>query len=109
MQDKLKEIIKKISIFTTDPDKDWRRLFIALICITVGVFAWSLFFYTKIQQDIADSELGRAKSPSTITTEQESELRDLIIELEEKKKKNSGVVNGTSRTSIQETRDPSRP
>lgn len=108
MQDKLKKILIQASIFTTDPDKDWRRLFIGLICLVLGVSVWSLYFYTQINQGMKVSETNRPKNAGSLVAEQGDELRRLVIELEAKKAKNEAVVKGEYLPSISKVVDPSR-
>lgn len=108
MQDKLKEIYKKISIFTTDPDKDWRRLFTGFMCLTISVFVWSIFFYIQVRQDIIDSESIKQKSIGTTVVEREDDLRKLIVEFEAKKQKNDALINGNSMPTILDLSDPAR-
>jgi ribonuclease HI len=66
MQDKITKILKQASIFTTDPDKDWRRIFVGLIVITVSVSVWSFFFYRQVNQDIQVSETKRPKNAGAV-------------------------------------------
>jgi hypothetical protein len=69
MQDKITKILKQASIFTTDPDKDWRRIFVGLIVITVSVSVWSFFFYRQVNQDIQVSETKRPKNAGAVVAE----------------------------------------
>lgn len=108
MQEKFKEILKKISIFTADPDKDWRRLFVGLICLAIIVFIWSVYFYMQIKQEIVDSEVTRKKTTIGITGEREDELRKLIIEFEVKKQKNDAVINGSHLPAVLDLSNPAR-
>lgn len=108
MQEKFKQILKNASIFTTDPDKDWRRLFASLICLVLVALVWSFFFFTRIQQDIADSEAKQAKGTSAVVSEKEDELRDLVVELETKKSKNNTISAGGYTATVSRFKDPSR-
>lgn len=108
MQEKLKETLKKISIFTTDPDKDWRRLFGALLVLTVIAFVWSIFFYIEVNQAIVSSESTERKTVDGVTTEREDELHKLITEFEAKKQKNDDVLKGTRRPALLDLSDPAR-
>lgn len=108
MQDKITQLIKYISIFTTDPDRDWRRIFIGLVAITLGVSAWSFFFYLQVNQDIQASVVKRPKNAGAIVSEQGDELRHLIAELDAKKLKNDAVIKGEYATVISNISDPSR-
>lgn len=108
MQDKITKILKQASIFTTDPDKDWRRIFVGLIVITVSVSVWSFFFYRQVNQDIQVSETKRPKNAGAVVVEQGDELRRLISDLELKKAKNEAVVKGEYVELVQKIIDPSR-
>lgn len=108
MQDKLKEILKKTSIFTTDPDKDWRRLFSGLVVLTVLALGWSVYFYTDINKEIIDSEAAGRKPGLMGTGEREDELHNLVIEFEAKKQKNDGIVSGTRLPAALALPDPAR-
>lgn len=108
MQNNLKEILKKISIYTTDPDRDWRRMFIGLIFLTVISFAWSVYFYMQTKQEIIDSESLKKGALTGTTGEREDELRSLIIKFEAKKKENDAVMSGVREPSVLELGDPSR-
>jgi hypothetical protein len=108
MQDKIKKIFIQASIFTTDPDKDWRRLFIGLMGVMLSVSVWSFYFYTQINQDIQISEINRPKNTGSLVVEQGDELHRLVLELETKKTKNEAVVRGEYLPSILRIVDPSR-
>ncbi|MBP6974374.1 MAG: hypothetical protein KBB54_00325 [Candidatus Pacebacteria bacterium] len=108
MQDKLKETLKNISIFTTDPDKDWRRIFITLMCLVLGLLTWSFFFYGQINKDIAESETQISKNAGGAVSEKEDELRSLVVELKTKKQKNEGIVDGAYVPAVLKLSDPSR-
>lgn len=107
MQEQIKKIIKKASIFTTDPDKDWRRLFVGLVCLLLGVSVWSFFFYSQITTDIATSEVKQVKSVGAAVTEQEDELRTMVEKFESKKKRNEAIVGGDSESLLLKLQDPS--
>ncbi len=108
MQEKLKEILKKTSIFTTDPDKDWRRLFSGLVVLTALALGWSVYFYMDISQEIIDSEAAGQKPGLMGTGEREDELHSLVIEFEARKQKNDGVVSGTRLPTVLALPDPAR-
>ncbi len=107
MQEQIKKIIIKASIFTTDPDKDWRRLFVGLVCILFGVSIWSFFFYGQISTDIATSEIKQVKNVGSAVSEQEDELRTMVEKFESKKKRNDSIVEGDSDASLLKLQDPS--
>jgi hypothetical protein len=108
MQDKLKEILKKTSIFTTDPDKDWKRLFGGLVCLTALALAWSVYFYIGIKQEIIDSESAGQKAGQMGTGEKEDELHSLVVKFEAKKQENDSVVSGTHLPAVLNLPDPAR-
>ena len=108
MQEKLKQIFKGASMFTTNPDSDWRRLFLGLILIILGLMTWSFFFYAQVKQDIEDSGAQKVRSTGGVSSAQEDELRDLILELETKKSANGGVIDGSYVPAVLKTSDPSR-
>ncbi|MCF7865752.1 MAG: hypothetical protein K9M11_04610 [Candidatus Pacebacteria bacterium] len=108
MKNKLKEILEKLSIFTTDPDKDWRRMFLSFVSLILISFTWSVFFYIRTKQEIADSESLRGSSLNSVAGEREDELRNLIMKFEAKKMENDAVVSGVRDSSVLELGDPSR-
>jgi predicted negative regulator of RcsB-dependent stress response len=108
MQDKFKEILKKISIFTTDPDKDWRRLFVGLIFLMLIVFVWSTYFYTQVKQEIIDSESMRQRITNGNTGERENELRKILVDFEAKKQKNDSLISGSHLPVVLDLSDPLR-
>ncbi len=108
MQDKITQIFKYVSIFTTDPDKDWRRLFVGLVCVLLGISAWSFFFYNQINRDIQISETKSPKNAGSVISEQGEELHRLVVELETKKSKNEAIVKGEYATVTSKMIDPSR-
>lgn len=107
MQDQIKKILIQASIFTTDPDKDWRRLFVGLMCILFGVSVWSFFFYGQISTDISTVEVKQVKNVGTAVTEQEDELHSIVVKFESKKKRNDSIVEGSSDTAQLKLQDPS--
>lgn len=108
MQDKIKQIFIRASIFTTDPDRDWRRLFIGLVIIVLGISIWSFNFYAQINQDIKASEVKRPKNAGSVVSEQKDELHSLVIELEAKKAKSEAVIRGEYSSAVSKIVDPSR-
>lgn len=107
MQEQIKKIIIKASIFTTDPDKDWRRLFVGLVCVLFGVSIWSFFFYSQITTDIMTSEIKQVKGVGAAVSEQEDELHTMVEKFESKKKKNESIVEGGADASLLRLQDPS--
>lgn len=108
MQEKLKELLKKISIFTTDPDKDWRRLFGVLFGLTVVAFVWSVLFYVEVNQAMVNSEAVERKSVGGAATEREDELKKLISEFEAKRQRGEDAIRGTRRPALLDLSDPAR-
>lgn len=107
MQDQIKKILIQASIFTTDPDKDWRRIFIGLMCILFVVSVWSFFFYGQISTDISTAEVKQVKNVGTGVTEQEDELHSIVVKFESKKKRNDSIVEGGSSALLLKLQDPS--
>lgn len=84
MQEYIKKIIKKVSFFTTQPDSDWRKVCIVLLILATGSLAWNVYFYFRIQEKIAESEVVQ-KSKVSIIGARQNEVQQ-IIEVYEKKK-----------------------
>ncbi len=108
MQEKFNQLLKNASLFTTNPDRDWRKLFSILTLVIFGLLVWSFFFYAQVQQDIAESEAQKVSGAAGGTGAQEDQLRNLIVELEAKKSKNQAVSSGSSTPAILKSTDPSR-
>lgn len=107
MQNNFKELIKKISIFTTDPNKDWSRIFAILSGILVVAVIWSFAFYYKIQNDIQTLDRTQGFSGSRVPNK-ENELQSLISRMDQKKKQNNDIVSGNFEFSNIEMVDPAR-
>ncbi len=103
----LTEYIQKISIYTTDPDTDWKRIFSVLLIVLLGVSIWSFSFFSQIRNGIIDFENQAPKNPGGVIDVQRNEIDSFIREYSEKEKFNKGIVDGTYIPSVVEIRDPS--
>lgn len=98
MQDKLNKIKEKISFYTTNPDNDWKRLFVYIVIAVLLVMVWSLYFYLIVKKDIHDSEVIRTPRSGGVVLESENDLQSVISSMEAKKEKNLKIIEGSTST-----------
>lgn len=107
MNNTLKAILNRFSIFTTDPSVDWRRVFIGLLILTIGGIVWNVSFYLKTKEGIIDIENQQTRSSSPIISQRETELRDLVNAYELRVVENKSIIEGTYTSSVTALSDPS--
>jgi hypothetical protein len=81
----LTEYIQKISIYTTDPDTDWKRIFSVLLIVLLGVSIWSFSFFSQIRNGIIDFENQAPKNPGELLMYSETKLIHLFESIQKKK------------------------
>lgn len=92
MKDIFKKILQKVSFFTTNPDTDWRRMTVVLLIIALGSFAWNVYFYFEVQQQIAESEVV-SKSRTSRVGAQNDEIQQVIEKYEKKKTDQASLIS----------------
>lgn len=92
MQDKIKKIGEKIFFFTTDPDRDWRRMFSLLVLFVIISFIWNIYFFFNVREDIRAADAVQANVP-TSTVGQEDEVKKTINLYNAKAAKNKALFN----------------
>lgn len=96
MQDKIKKIPQYISFYTTNPDTDWKRMFLYTCVVVLLIIGWSLSFYTIVKKDIQESEVLKTTKTGGVVLESETSLQSVISVMEEKKIKNMKIIEGES-------------
>ncbi len=95
MQDKVKEILKRFSFVTNQPESDWPKLFLCLVLIGIVSLVWNIYFYFAVQADIAASENSSRTRAAAIATK-EDEIREVIQTFEDKKANQTKLLESKS-------------
>jgi hypothetical protein len=69
--------------------------------VAVGlILCWSLYFYLIVKKDIHESEVLKVPKSVGVVLESENSLKKVITSMEEKKLKNSAILNNATTSYI---------
>ncbi len=98
-KEKLKKFSKKISIFTTNPEVDWERVFFGLVtCMIVGVLLSVLFFFDAEKSIVSTGDSSSPQSVEGANQSKDQQINKILNNFDIRSKKNAGYLNGTVRS-----------
>jgi CHASE3 domain sensor protein len=95
MQELLTKLLKKVSFVTTQPESDWKKIFLLLFILALCSFGWNVYFYYNIQDKIKESEVVQKARSGSVGARQD-EVQEIINMYEKKKTLQSSLITNKS-------------